>query len=639
MAGNRAPKQWSLTKHETITSFEAWRHNLQYTLSLDPNFAPYLIDGVTWSKKTTTAPLRGLEDDAEPIPEAQRRTAAQKATQLELLLGQIANYCPVISRNTIVKNSTSLSTIWQAIRAHFGFQSTGAHFLDFNDIHLEPDERPEDLYQRLVSFVEDNLLKANDGVRHHGEAITSDEEISPTLENMIVLTWLRLIHPSLPAMVKQRYGADLRSHTIASIKPEISQALDSLLEEIRSANDAKVLRTVFQQSSRNPRSHNRRQTPTSLPRSSKTPTKSCPLCKQAGRQHQHYLSKCPYLPIEDKQYISHSRQVLGTEPEEPSSDYEVEATPDDSHSYRVKSSPTNRVSVKQSPHLKAFFDHHPLLLTLDTGAETSMIKTSVAKAIGASIQKTTQKALQADGVTQLKVVGEVHLTLSRSNLCLHLDALVVDNLDVDVLAGTPFMITNDISLRPAKQQVTVQGHEISYYGVSKSSECTSSIRRTHAVVLRAPSPSSVVWPGQYLELDLPDYVDSDSVLAIEPRRDCSKSTSDWPPPGIIEAVARKIRIPNETSQPKHIPRHDHLCQAVPTYIPKPVKDNCEPPSRPLPFPLLHSSSTPHPSNSTQILSYPRVFVQSLASFSRDTTMSSMKTSLGIMVLPAPLKQS
>ncbi len=195
----------------------------------------------------------------------------------------------------------------------------------------------------------------------------------------------------------------------------------------------------------------------------KTPTKSCPLCKQAGRQHQHYLSKCPYLPIEDKQYISHSRQVLGTEPEELSSDYEVEATPEDSHSYRVKCSTTNRVSVKQSPHLKAFFDYHPLLLTLDIGAETSMIKTSVAKEIGASTQITTQKALQADGVTQLKVVGEVHLTLSRSNLSLHLDALVVDNLDVDVLAGTPFMVTNDISLRPAKQQVTVQGHEISYY--------------------------------------------------------------------------------------------------------------------------------------------------------------------------------
>ena len=591
MAGNRAPKQWSLTKHETITSFEAWRHNLQYTLSLDPNFAPYLIDGVTWSKKTTTAPLRGFEDDNEPIPEAQRRTAAQKVTQLELLLGQIANYCPVISRNTIVKNSTSLTTIWQAIRAHFGFQSTGAHFLDFNDIHLEPDERPEDLYQRLVSFGEDNLLKSNDGVRHHGENITNDEEISPTLENMIVLTWLRLIHPSLPALVKQRYGADLRSQTIASIKPEISQALDSLLDEIQSTDDAKVLRTAFQQSSLNTR---RRQTTPLPPRTTKTPTKCCPLCKQADRQHQHYLSKCPYLPIEDKQYISRSRQVIGTDPEDPSSDCDIETTPEDSHSYRVKSSTTNRVSVKQSPHLKAFFDHHPLLLTLDTGAETSMIKSCIAKKIGATIQKTSQKALQADGITQLKVVGEVHLVLSRSNLNLQLDALVVDNLDVDILAGTPFMITNDVSLRPAKQQVTVKGHEISYYGAAKSSEQASSIRRTQAIVLCAPAPSSIVWPGQYLELDLPEYVDPDSSLAIEPRRDCSKSSSDWPAPCIIEAVAGKIRIPNETLQPKHIPRHDHLCQAVPTFIPEPITNSSKQPSTPPPV----SPTTPHQHSSS-----------------------------------------
>jgi hypothetical protein len=86
-----------------------------------------LIDGVTWLKKTTTAPLRGFENDADTVPEAHRRTAEQKAAQLELVLGQIANYYPVISRNTIVKNSTSLSAIWQDIRAHFGFQFTGGH--------------------------------------------------------------------------------------------------------------------------------------------------------------------------------------------------------------------------------------------------------------------------------------------------------------------------------------------------------------------------------------------------------------------------------------------------------------------------------------------------------------------------------
>ena len=63
------------------------------------------------------------------------------------MLGQIANFCPVISRNTIVKNSTPVKSIWQAIRAHYGFQSTSAHFLDFASIKLDVNERLEDLFQ------------------------------------------------------------------------------------------------------------------------------------------------------------------------------------------------------------------------------------------------------------------------------------------------------------------------------------------------------------------------------------------------------------------------------------------------------------------------------------------------------------
>ena len=68
---------------------------------------------------------------------------------LELMLGKIANFCPIISRSSIVKNSTSISSVWQAIRAHYGFQSTGARFLDLFNIKLEVDERPEDLFQHL----------------------------------------------------------------------------------------------------------------------------------------------------------------------------------------------------------------------------------------------------------------------------------------------------------------------------------------------------------------------------------------------------------------------------------------------------------------------------------------------------------
>ena len=50
--------------------------------------------------------------------------------------------------------------------------------------------------------------------------------------------------PSEPALAKQRYGTELRSKTLASLKPEIFLALDSLLKEIHSTADTKVLRTT-----------------------------------------------------------------------------------------------------------------------------------------------------------------------------------------------------------------------------------------------------------------------------------------------------------------------------------------------------------------------------------------------------------
>ena len=79
------------------------------------------------------------------------------------------------------------------------------------------------LFQRLTAFVEDNLLRKDTGISHHGQASDEDEELCPSLHNFIVLTWPRLLHPELPRLVKQRYGTDLRARTLVSIKPEISQ--------------------------------------------------------------------------------------------------------------------------------------------------------------------------------------------------------------------------------------------------------------------------------------------------------------------------------------------------------------------------------------------------------------------------------
>ena len=109
-SSHRAPKHWCLSKVETINSCENWKQNLLYTLLLDSNFAPFLADAVQWLKKTKAQPLRGLEAGGDSIPLARRLTTRQKVNFLELVLGQIANYCPIISRSTLVKNSTSPNT-------------------------------------------------------------------------------------------------------------------------------------------------------------------------------------------------------------------------------------------------------------------------------------------------------------------------------------------------------------------------------------------------------------------------------------------------------------------------------------------------------------------------------------------------
>ena len=148
-----------------------------------------------------------------------------------------------------------------------------------------------------------------------------------------------------------------------------------------------------------------------------------------------------------------------------------------------------------------------------------MIRSSVAHSIGAPIKQSSQQALQADGVTPLAVAGETRLILSRAEKQLALDALVVDDLDVDILAGTPFLIANDITVRPAKCQVRIQDSEIIHdEPTDETTTGSHAVPRAQIFTLRAPSSATVVWPGVYLELDIsPDL--GDDRLALQPRTD------------------------------------------------------------------------------------------------------------------------
>ena len=551
-----------------------------YTLSLDQNFAPFLDEHFRWNKKSAADPHRGLASDDDNVPEDRRRTATQKTVPLELMLGQIANFCPVVSRNTIVKTAESLRDIWQRLRQHYGFQSSGAHFLDLSLIKYELDESPEDLFQRIMAFFEDNLLGATGNISHHGQRPIDDEEVTPSVENTVVFLWLQLINPALPQLVKQRYGAELRNKTLASIRPEISQALTSLLEELKTVEESRAMRFSV---------------PSSKPTFKKSTFKLCVLCKTAGRQSysSHNLIECKFLPEKDRRMFARTRLVQGDESVDEgdgAGDCDDEEAPPgdcallDTHTAR-------RVNIVQSPYLTVYYGRHPVRLTIDTGATTNMVKGSFARLIGLPVSAASQMARQADGVTPLNVVGEVHCYVTRKGKQFALDALVVERLDVEVLAGSPFMVTNDIATRPARQQIVIDGSEIVYYGSQSAREPT--IRRTQSFLLRNAGPRQVVLPGEFIELSTPEHVDPDCAWALEPRVDVLPTSKhlcgSWPPPQEVQAVGGSLRIPNDTDSPILIRHNDHICQ-VNAVVPA---DNVVRPQTCLPPPEISQPLAPY----------------------------------------------
>jgi hypothetical protein len=75
-----------------------------------------------------------------------------------------------------------------------------------------------------------------------------------------------------------------------------------------------------------------------------------------------------------------------------------------------------RVQVRHSPFIDAFYLEHPVKIIINTGAENNMVRASWAKQVGATIKPSTQHTYQANGRTPLTVVGETRMLLSHDDI-------------------------------------------------------------------------------------------------------------------------------------------------------------------------------------------------------------------------------
>ena len=296
----------------------------------------------------------------------------------------------------------------------------------------------------------------------------------------------------------------------------------------------------------------------------------------------HYLSKCPYLPDSDRRFLARARAISALE--EPDQEFDDTDLIHQASTISITTPPTaRRVQINKPPTIDMHYKHHTINLTLDSGAEANMIKESSAKRIGAHITPSTQTAIQADGKTSLGVKGEIKLLLTRGGLSFTLEALVVEDIDSEVLAGVPFMISNDISIRPAKSEIRFNDDSIYTYKNTTPRNTSNSIRLITSHVLRAPD--TTVWPGDFIELEVPSEF-SDSDIALEPRvnKHFESENSLWPQPMITKAIAGKVRIPNLTDLPKVLKKNEHFAQTIPVstpltpQVPPPTEEIQEPTS-------------------------------------------------------------
>lgn len=105
-----------------------------------------------------------------------------------------------------------------------------------------------------------------------------------------------------------------------------------------------------------------------------------------------------------------------------------------------------------------------------------MIRDTAIQRLGCHVTPSFQSVHQADGSSPLHVVGETRLSFTREDWTFTFEGLVVENLDVDVLAGTPFMETNDILVRAAKRQVILGDGSIHHYGLHQPAAVSSASR-------------------------------------------------------------------------------------------------------------------------------------------------------------------
>ena len=217
-------------------------------------------------------------------------------------------------------------------------------------------------------------------------------------------------------------------------------------------------------------------------------------------------------------------------------------------------------------------------VVLDTGAGASLITKSKANQLNLRIFHTTHTAVQIDGVSDLRILGEVHTHFKRGDVILEFHALVVDKMgsDIQVLAGCNFHVENNVSSNMYKNKVTItingtiviQGASPTLLSLDKL-DCKERLVSTQAKVN--------ILPGEEITFKVPNDIIDHTEFSVEPNLSQSKAFFE---PCLVSSNNGLFKITNQSSEVLTLKKN---CQAI-----KIRKMIVDPEIEPLPMPKLSS---------------------------------------------------
>ena len=118
---------------------------------------------------------------------------------------------------------------------------------------------------------------------------------------------------------------------------------------------------------------------------------------------------------------------------------------------------TKTMSAVSIPHIDMYLDNQPVKLHLSTRATATFVTLDFVQCNRIGMVSIAHKLDRCDAAHG-RVLGEIECTVSRGSLDLTIQALVVQHLHVDILAGLEFMEVHEIALLP-RRQVSIYDNE------------------------------------------------------------------------------------------------------------------------------------------------------------------------------------